>query len=138
MKIQILHPPFLSYITYVTFDRGYYRVNWSTGEVEFSKGKLKKAQHYKHSNQCLLDMRHLENTPGENAKKVPNCCILETAYDTYILEYIDGPVSSHINPDNVEEVYLSIQPPFKGEFCYRHQSHQTFCDKTLALKRISK
>lgn len=137
MKLQILHAPNTSYITYVTFDRGYYKVNWSTGQAEFFKGKLKNVGHYVRSKQCMLDMRNLEAIPGEKAEKV-SCCTLDTSHDTYVLEYIEGSVSSHFHPDNVDEVYLSIQTPYKWEFCHRHESHQTFCVKTLALKRISK
>lgn len=138
MKLQILHPPHLSYITYVTFDRGYYKVNWSTRHAEFFKGKLKKAEHYWRSNQCLLDMCNLEAILGENAKMVYNCCILDTVHNTYVLEYIEGSVSSHFLSDNVDEVYLSTEAPFNWNFFHHNELHQTFCGKALALKRFSK
>ena len=138
MQLQILHVPYVSYITYVTFDRGYYKVNWSTGQIDFFKGKLKNAVHFCRSKQYLLDIHDFEPIPSENAKKVPACCTLATLYETYILEYIEGNVSLHSHPDDVDEVYLAAEAPFKGEFCHRHESHQTFCRNTLALKRIPK
>ena len=135
MKIQLAHAPFTDYITYVVFDRGYYKVNWSTGKVEFSKGKPK-MENMK-SKKTFLDFKKLTPIEGENASKTI-CMEVETSHYRYTLDYIEGDVSIHSHPSGVEEVYLSAEPEFKGEFCWRGDKHQTFSRKTFGLKRFHK
>lgn len=136
MKVQVLCPRCVTYITYVTFDRGYYKINWATSQVEYFKNKLRNSDHFRKSMQYLLDIRDFEAIPGENAKRIPSCCKLDTLYDTYILEYIEGDVSLPLHFSDADEVYLSASAPFGGSFSYL--SHKTFSGRLFVLKRIPK
>lgn len=56
-----------------------------------------------------------------------------------IMEYLDTSfckILTHGHPDNVTEVYLSVEEPYKGEVCDFCDVHQPFVNHTLAVKLI--
>ena len=58
-----------------------------------------------------------------------------------IMEYLDtsnGQIPRHNHPDGVQEVYLSLDPPFEARICGFGRFHEPFCNHTLAVKVIHK
>lgn len=137
MKVQIMHQRCVTYVTYISFERGLFKINWATSQIEFSTKKLRNLDKFCKSKQYMLDMRDFKEIPDVKAKMVHNCCTLDTLYDTYVLDYIEGCFSLPLKlSDADEEVYLSALPPFDGKFSY--QVPKTFSGKFFILKRISK
>lgn len=71
------------------------------------------------------------------------CCELFFTEDgkkyKLIMEYLDtsfAKISTHGHPENVTEVYLSVEAPYQGEVCEFGEVHQPFVDHTLAVKLV--
>ncbi len=55
------------------------------------------------------------------------------------MEYLDmsfEKIQKHGHPENVAEVYLSVEEPYKGEICGYGGVHEPFAKKILAIKLI--
>lgn len=58
-----------------------------------------------------------------------------------IMEYLDtsgGQIPRHNHPEGVQEIYLSLDPPYKGALCGFGGFHEPFCKHTLAIKVVYK
>lgn len=73
------------------------------------------------------------------------CCELHFSENgkkyTLIMEYLDtsfAKLATHGHPENVTEVYLSVEEPYRGEVCEFGNVHQPFVDHTLAVKLVKK
>lgn len=58
-----------------------------------------------------------------------------------IMEYLDtsgGQIPRHSHPEGVQEIYLSLDPPYEGKLCSFGCFHEPFCNHTLAIKVVYK
>lgn len=52
------------------------------------------------------------------------------------IEYLEGKIPYHTHPENTREAYLSLSKPYIGQVCGYNQGHETFSERTLAIKVI--
>lgn len=132
MKIRISFRPFVNYILYVKFNRGYYTINYATSTVTFSPGKPPKNFENHLSKTCVVDFQK-SFTHGD-AKIIHLCELpfINHGYK-YVIDFIKGSLPQ--SSCNSEVAYLSVEPPFEGKLYFKNEPHETFSGQTICVKR---
>ena len=125
----------------ILFPFGSYRVDFGHKKVEFTKNKFQL-----YDPDIKFEMEFCENmlTPKQGFEGVRHYLdsIDIHSYDYKVdIEYLDtthGKIEMHSHQEGVEEVYVSVEEPYRGEICSNGESHKPWAAKTVAVKIINK
>jgi len=131
----------------VGFSDGVYRVDFNASKVEFSKDCFNIEQPdfilttAEFTLKNLTEKKNVSDSVGTIMSKLFEGRTITRGDRTieFVIEFLDtsiGKIPYHSHPDNVREVYLSMDAPFVGNVCPYNGMHEPFSDHTLAIKLI--
>ncbi len=133
MKVRLSWRPYVSYIMYVTFNRGYYTVNFSTSKISFSPGKPpKEFKKFLYKN-CMVDFKKAYNVGEAKIISLQELNFPNHGYK-YSLDLIKGTLPPYENKGG-KEAFLSAEIPFTGTLYDNGDSCETFSNLTIRLRR---